>query len=155
MKKYAIMLMSSFVCMSIYSCDYNKTDNAAPEVTASDLKQMEEGKGVGEIKHVTLKNPLESDRVSRGFAIYEMRCQGCHSLDSTKVVGPGWMGVTKRHEPEWIMNMILNVDMMLENDPAAQQLLNEHHTRMPDPNISIGDARDLLEFMRSLDVAVL
>jgi mono/diheme cytochrome c family protein len=155
MKKYGQLFLSSLIIVFASSCDYNKTDNAVPEITASDQKQMDEGKGVGEIKHVTLKEPLESDRVSRGFAIYEMRCQGCHALDSTKVVGPGWMGVTKRHEPEWIMNMILNVDIMLENDPAAQQLLDEHHTRMPDPNISIGDARDLLEFMRSLDVSAL
>lgn len=151
MKKYWLWLGCCLLVPAISGCDYNTGNDDEQEITASDIKQMNQGKGIGAIDRVPLHEPLEAERVSRGFAIYEMRCQSCHALDTSRLVGPGWEGVTQRHKPEWIMNMILNVDMMLENDPAAQQLLQDHRTRMPDPGLSIGDARDLLEFMRSLD----
>ena len=47
--------------------------------------------------------------------------------------------------------MITNVDMMLENDPEAQKLLEQCLVRMPNQNISKDQARHLLEFMRSND----
>lgn len=108
-------------------------------------------KGIGQIKNVNLHTPLEPDRVERGKAIYEMKCSACHKLTDQRVVGPGWKGVTKQRKPEWIMNMILNVDVMLEQDPEAQKLLELCLTRMPNQNVSIGDARDILEFMRQND----
>lgn len=108
-------------------------------------------KGIGPIKTVTLNSPIEQDRVTRGKAIYEMKCQACHKLDDQRVVGPGWKAVTTRRTPEWIMNMILNVDVMLDQDAEAQKLLELCLTRMPNQNVSVGDARDILEYMRHND----
>lgn len=108
-------------------------------------------KGIGAVKSVTLKTPLEAERVGRGLAIYEMKCSACHKLDDKRVVGPGWKDITKKRKPEWIMNMITNVDVMLEKDPEAQKLLELCLMRMPNQNMSIGDARDVLEFMRQND----
>ena len=89
--------------------------------------------------------------VDRGRGIYEMKCAACHKLSAQRVVGPGWKGITEKRKPEWIMNMITNVEVMLDQDPAAQKLLEECLTRMPNQNISIGDARDLLEFIYAND----
>ena len=108
-------------------------------------------KGIGAVKTVTLKKPLEQERVDRGLAIYEMKCLACHKLDDQRLVGPGWKAVTVRRKPEWIMNMITNVDVMLDKDPEAQKLFELCLVRMPSQNISIGDARDILEFMRKND----
>ena len=108
-------------------------------------------KGIGQVKNVTLHTPLEQDRVTRGLAIYEMKCSACHKLTDQRVVGPGWKDVTKKRKPEWIMNLVTNVDVMLEKDPEAQKLLELCLTRMPNQNVSIGDARDILEFMRQND----
>lgn len=108
-------------------------------------------KGIGAVKNVTLNTPLEQDRVKRGLAIYEMKCLSCHKLDATRIVGPGWKDITKNRKPEWIMNMITNVDVMLDQDPEAQKLLELCLMRMPNQNMSIGDARDVLEFMRQND----
>ncbi|HMQ01162.1 MAG TPA: c-type cytochrome [Cyclobacteriaceae bacterium] len=110
-----------------------------------------DGKGIGEVKNVTLNTPLEQDRIARGKSIYEMKCQACHRLDDVRVVGPGFQGITSKRKPEWIMNMITNVDVMLDNDPTAQALLELCLMRMPNQNVSIGDARDILEFMREND----
>ena len=108
-------------------------------------------KGIGQVTQVTLNTPLEQERIGRGKAIYEMKCQACHRLDDQRVVGPGWKDVTKRRKPEWIMNMVTNVDVMLDQDPEAQKLLELCLTRMPNQNVSLGDARDVLEYMRQND----
>jgi hypothetical protein len=108
-------------------------------------------KGIGAIKNVTLNSPLDAERIKRGIDIYNMKCQACHKLDDKRVVGPGWKEVTKRRKPEWIMNMILNVDVMLEKDEEAQKMLELCLMRMPNQNVSVGDARDILEFMRQND----
>ncbi|MCB0607238.1 MAG: c-type cytochrome [Lewinellaceae bacterium] len=110
-----------------------------------------DGKGIGEITHVDLNNPLDQAMVGRGKAIYDMKCSACHKLTDQRVVGPGWAGVTQRRKPEWIMNMATNVDVMLEQDPAARELLKECLVRMPNQNLSVGDARDVLEFMLDND----
>ena len=121
-----------------------KTENPVTAVT-------DPTKGIGQIKNVTLHNPLELDRVNRGKSIYDMKCSACHKLTDQRVVGPGWLGLTKARKPEWIMNMVLNVEVMLDQDPEAQKLLELCLTRMPNQNVSIGDARDILEFMRQND----
>jgi cytochrome c len=120
-------------------------DDAEPD------PQIAQGKGIGEIKQVSLTEPLDEDMIQKGKAIYEMKCAACHKLTDERVVGPGWAGVTNQRRPEWIMNMITNVDVMLVEDPTARALLEECLTRMPNQNVSIGDARDILEFMRKND----
>jgi len=103
------------------------------------------------IKSVELTNPLNQEWVTKGKAAYEMKCLACHRLDETRLVGPGWAGVTKKREPVWIMNMITNVDMMLETDEEAQKLLELCLVRMPNQNINESEAREVLEFMRHND----
>lgn len=119
---------------------------------AADTTEMEEAsKGVGPFQNVTVSEPLMASMVARGQALYETKCSPCHLLTADMVVGPGWKGVTERRTPEWIMNMITNVDVMLDNDPEAQKLLEKCFTRMPNDNVPAGDARDILEFMYAND----
>lgn len=129
-----------------------KGENSSEEYPTAEVpKKDNDGKGVGQVTEVKLNTPLEQERLPRGKAIYEMKCQACHRLDDQRVVGPGWKGVTQRRKPEWIMNMVTNVDVMLDQDTEAQKLLELCLTRMPNQNVSIGDARDVLEFMRQND----
>jgi cytochrome c len=138
--------------MLLSGCGGNSNANSSTigQETAPPPKAANE-KGIGAIKSVTLNNPLKPDMIAKGQAIYDMKCAACHKLDDQRVVGPGWKGLTGRRKPEWIMNMITNVDVMLEQDAAAQALLEECLTRMPNQNVSVGDARDILEFMYSID----
>ncbi len=142
----------------LFSCapDKPKTTEEYPDHPESKKSAVEDAindptKGIGAVKSVTLKTPLEQERVGRGIAIYEMKCQACHRLDEKRVVGPGWKDITKKRKPEWIMNMTTNVDVMLDQDPEAQKLLELCLMRMPNQNMSIGDARDVLEYMRQND----
>lgn len=144
---------SAMLIILLGSCSNNDNrvqDSASGPVSGVDQKP-DNGKGIGQVKQVTLNTPLEQERIGRGKAIYEMKCQPCHRLDAQRVVGPGWKDVTKRRKAEWIMNMITNVDMMLDKDEEAQKLLELCLTRMPNQNVSLGDARDVLEFMRQND----
>lgn len=156
MKKLLLCLFS-FAVLASCAPDKPKTDEDSYEsIHGEEVKNpvekiAESGKGIGEVKNVTLNTPLEQERIGRGMAIYEMKCQACHRLDDQRVVGPGWKDITKRRKPEWIMNMIINVDVMLDQDPEAQKLLELCLMRMPNQNVSVGDARDILEFMRQND----
>jgi hypothetical protein len=100
---------------------------------------------------VELTTPKNAQWVANGKSIYDVKCQSCHKLTDERVVGPGWKGITERREPHWIMNMITNVDVMLEQDPEAQKLLEQCLVRMPNQNLSREEARHVLEFMRSND----
>jgi len=145
-----------FVLASLFACGPDKSklgDSSSPKKSSDNAvaENANDGKGIGQVTEVVLNTPLEQERIPRGKAIYEMKCQACHRLDEQRVVGPGWKGVTKNRKPEWIMNMITNVDVMLDQDEEAQKLLELCLTRMPNQNVSIGDARDILEFMRQND----
>ena len=150
------LYITSFVLLA-FSCAPDKPKNSEEFPDQPSTKSAVEDiisdptKGLGAIKTVTLKTPLELDRVGRGLAIYDMKCGACHKLTDQRVVGPGWKDITKRRQPEWIMNMITNIDVMLEKDPEAQKLLELCLMRMPNQNMSIGDARDVLEYMRQND----
>jgi len=132
------------------------SNNQSDKPTASAQKKVapkkaDDGKGIGEIKNVTLNNPLDANMIKSGQGIYEMKCAACHKLTDQRVVGPGWDGLTKKRKPEWIMNMTTNVEVMLEKDPEARELLKECLVRMPNQNLSVGDAREVLEFMYDND----
>lgn len=148
MNKHLALLLGLGIFLSACGGNSNQTTDQSSEKTPAPVVSE---KGIGEIKSVTLNSPLKPDMVARGQAIYDMKCSACHKLDEMRVVGPGWKGVTERRKPEWIMNMITNVEIMLDKDPAAQALLEECLTRMPNQNVSVGDARDILEFMLSND----
>jgi mono/diheme cytochrome c family protein len=112
-----------------------------PETHGAEIKEGE----------ITLSTPLDKAMVDAGKATYGLKCQSCHRLTEEKLVGPGWLGVNKKRQPIWIMNMITNVEMMLEKDPEAQKLLELCLVRMPNQNISKDEARQVIEFMRSND----
>lgn len=148
-KLFSILIISAVFA----SCAPDKpADNKGPgSLDDAVAANVDEGKGIGEVKNVPLTTPLDQDRVKRGKSIYDMKCSACHKLNDQRVVGPGWAGITEKRKPEWIMNMITNVDVMLAQDPEAQKLLELCLVRMPNQNVSIGDARDILEFMREND----
>ena len=144
-------LLALTSCTPDKPADKTEGDGYGEVETTEPNNKPDNGKGIGQITEVTLNTPLEQERVVRGKAIYEMKCSACHQLTDQRVVGPGWKNVTKRRKPEWIMNMVTNVDVMLDQDAEAQKLLELCLTRMPNQNVSVGDARDVVEFMRQND----
>ncbi|HMN06050.1 MAG TPA: cytochrome c [Flavobacteriales bacterium] len=93
---------------------------------------------------------IDQGMVDEAMKIFNAKCKACHGLTEEKVVGPGWKGVIHERKPEWIMNMMLHTQWMVENDPAAQQLVEETKTVMPDQELTEAQARNMLELIRSL-----
>lgn len=143
----------TILTLILFACTSREQAEQAAKQAPSPIDAAEKQPEVHgtEVKSVELTKPLNQEWVKAGQAIYDTKCLACHKLDDTKVVGPGWKGVTKRRSPEWIMNMITNVEMMLEKDAEAQKLLEQCLVRMPNQNVSQEDARKLLEFMRKND----
>jgi mono/diheme cytochrome c family protein len=127
-------------------------ESTATTETAPQEEVQADPKGIGEFKSVEVGEGIDETLAATGQAIVDMKCTACHQLNDKRLVGPGFQGVTSRREPEWIMNMITNVDVMLDKDPQAQALLEECLTRMPNQNITAEDARGVLEFMRKNDL---
>lgn len=154
MKKAMIWSMG-IVAMLLTSCGGGSESQSSSTGTSAPAEEAAtpaaDPKGIGEVKNVDLGTGIDPALADKGKAIVDMKCTACHQLNDKRLVGPGFQGVTNRRRPEWIMNMITNVDVMLDQDPEAQKLLEECLTRMPNQNISLDDARGILEYMRVND----
>lgn len=130
------------------SANTSASSSSSPTASAN---AQEDAKGVGKFTNVDIPATIDKSMVSEGQKIYDLKCASCHHLDNTKLVGPGWKGVTERRKPEWIMNFVTNTDENLDKNATAQTLLEECMVRMPNQNLSDDDARHVLEFMRDND----
>ena len=148
-----------YACNSGGSNDSSKTSTVStPDSNAEkipnpggNVSSYDSTHGAGKFTHVDVKDKLDEAMASVGEVIYGAKCAACHKLTGEKLVGPGWIGVTNRHKPEWIMNFVTNTDEMLNKDPKAKALLEICLVRMPNQNLADADARQLFEFMRKND----
>jgi hypothetical protein len=150
--KISMLMSFGAAVLLMTSCGGGGESQGSYTPPSEKTEKAADPKGIGEIKNVDLADGIDEAMASKGKAILDMKCTACHQYNDKRVVGPGFEGVTNRRRPEWIMNMITNVEVMLDEDPVAQALLEECLTRMPNQNISIGDSRDILEFLRKNDL---
>jgi hypothetical protein len=68
-----------------------------------------------------------------------------------KFIGPAPKGILERRSPEWVMNMILNPEVMVKEDSLAKALLAEFNgAPMANQNLTEEQARAVLEYFRTL-----
>lgn len=107
-------------------------------------------KGVGPIKSVTLAPEIDQSMAENGKGVYEQMCLACHRVGK-KFIGPAPNGILERRTPEWIMNMILNPQEMVQQDPLAKDLLKEFNgSPMSNQGLTEDQARAVLEYFRTL-----
>jgi mono/diheme cytochrome c family protein len=107
-------------------------------------------KGVGPISSVTLNAEIDQTMAATGAEIYKKMCTACHRPNK-KFIGPAPVGVLERRTPEWIMNMILDPEGMVANDPLAKELLIEFNgSPMANQNLTEEETRAVLEYFRTL-----
>jgi mono/diheme cytochrome c family protein len=138
MKPITLIIIGLF----FYACSTSSSENETR--TATEDKSL--------VAYVELSDPLEEPLIQQGTKIFTSKCASCHTIDTVEFHVPAFAGVTNRRSPEWIMNMIINVDQMLQQDPVAVELLREHKRVMPDPNLGVDQARAVLEFLRKNDL---
>ena len=106
--------------------------------------------GVGPIKELTFPDEIDEAMAARGEASFNAICVACHMAEQ-RMIGPAMKGVYERRNPAWVMNMMLNPDGMLKEDPIAQALLKEYNNAiMLNQNLTEDKARDLAEYLRTL-----
>ena len=154
------LIFLSLVIFFAASCGDSKTTDGAtaePGSTVAEDKKGDENptydpkRGEGKFTKVELGAALDAAKADGGKKVFDVKCGACHKLTDEKLVGPGWLGVTTRRSPEWIMNFITNTDAMINKDPQVQAQLEICLVRMPNQSLTDDDARNLLEFMRKND----
>lgn len=121
----------------------------AAEVTTTNGTGLA-NKGIGPIKSVTLDAEINQSMVADGQEIYQAKCTACHFPDK-KHIGPAPKGILEKRSPEWVMNMILNPDVMTTQDPDGIALLKEYNgVPMANQNLTEVEARSILEYFRTL-----
>jgi len=107
-------------------------------------------KGIGPVKSLSLPAEIDPALVAQGQEIYNKMCTACHKPNE-KFIGPPPVGVLERRTPEWVMNMILNPEVMIVQDPLAKDLLMEFNgAPMANQNLTEDQARAILEYFRTL-----
>ncbi|MFS4468869.1 c-type cytochrome [Maribacter sp. 2210JD10-5] len=109
-----------------------------------------DNKGVGPIKNVEFNDEIDQEMAAAGEIKFQAICTACHMAEQ-RMIGPALKGVYERRSPEWVMNMILNPDGMLKEDPIAKALLKEYNNAiMLNQNLTEEEARNVAEYLRTL-----
>jgi len=103
------------------------------------------------LKGVNLSYPLLPGLVRKGENVYNSKCASCHDLSSEQKKASGFLGITLKREPVWIMNMTRGADFQLSPQVQEQKALAKCPVRSKDGRLTLIEARDLLEFLRFND----
>ena len=128
-----------------------RSKTEVPVVRASEGVPIDlENKGIGPIKRLEFAAEIDEEMAARGEARFGALCMSCHMVEQ-RMIGPAMQGIYERRSPEWVMNIILNPDEMLKEDPIAKALLREYNNAiMLNQNLTEGEARDIAEYLRTL-----
>jgi len=147
LNKYWILIISILLIVGC-SKSSKTTDNktVTEEKTVDPLSNI----GIGPISNVDLSPEIDQVLAAGGKEIYDLKCTACHKT-TEKFIGPAPAGIMERRNPAWIMNMILNPDEMILNDPIARDLLIEYNfAPMANQSLTEEEARAILEYFRTI-----
>jgi len=157
MKKTTLYLSIGALAFALHSCGGGS--ESAPEATAEAPQSMYadkkvetdpmKNKGIGPVTSVELGEEVDAAMAEEGRLIYEEKCSACHK-PTERYIGPAPKGIFDRRTPEWVMNMILNPEEMVANDPIAKDLLKEYLSPMANQSLTEDQARKILEYFRTL-----
>lgn len=121
-----------------------------PAVPADPYDAWETNHGIGPVTAFDLPAEIDQDLVAKGAEVYKIKCTACHKTDK-RFIGPSPAGIFEKRTPAWVMNMILNPEEMVKQDPIAKKLLIEFNgAPMANQNLTEEEARAVLEFFRTL-----
>jgi cytochrome c len=148
------VVMTGVLALILASCGGEKpaTEGGdAPKPESMIAKQEPAGpdRGVGPIKELKLPETVDEALAATGKETFEAKCTACHKIGK-RFVGPDLTDVVDRREPEWIMNMILDPELMVKENEAAKQLLMEYSAPMANQSLTEEEARGILEYFRTL-----
>lgn len=153
MRNYIYLLaVASMLLVACKDDEKKKNASSAQEPEQGQAPSEESfnlsNKGIGPIKELAL-GELNQTLVAEGESLFKKTCTACHMIDR-KLIGPALKGVLKKRSPEWAMNLILNTEQMLNEDPDAKQLLETYQTPMLSQGLTESEARAVLEYLRTI-----
>jgi mono/diheme cytochrome c family protein len=162
MKQMKKVLLAAFLGVFVLSCGEKKEEKKegfemsrtkATSTTDSNSEAVPvdmDNKGIGPITSMSFPDEIDTALAAQGEAKYQAICTACH-MPNQRMIGPALAGVYERRSPEWVMNMILNPDGMLREDPIAKALLKEYNNAiMLNQNLTQEEARAVAEYLRTL-----
>ncbi len=158
MKRLTYLKIGVLAMILLSACGGSKQESktsqnteTTTQVSSAKTEEVDpmKNKGIGPVKEVKLSETIDKTLAKKGEEIFKIKCSACHKLDE-RYVGPPLRGITQRRTPEWIMNMMINTQEMLQKDPIAKKLLEEYMTQMS-IQISEEEARAVLEYFRKID----
>ena len=151
MKKIILSVLVLSLALFVSCGDKSKKDTPAKPEVKEEVTEVDpmKNKGIGPITSVTLGDEIDQDLAKQGAEVYVKMCSACHKPEK-RFIGPAPKGIMERRSPEWIMNMILNPDEMVQKDPIARALLAEYLSPMANQNLTEEQARAVLEYFRTL-----
>jgi len=164
MKNLLKLSLLIFFSLTIVSCGGDDKKGKKEKVKIGKTKKKESkkakkedkktydlsNKGIGPVTSLELPAGIDQAMADKGAEVFKSKCTACHKLGK-KFIGPAPNGIFERRSPEWIMNMILNPDEMIQKDPDAKALLMEFNgSPMANQNLTEEEARNVLEYFRTL-----
>lgn len=149
--KLKLILLALVIAVS--SCGNNDKKEVKKESLKKEVSEKIENvdpmqdKGVGPITSVTL-GEIDETLAAKGKEVFKAKCTACHKINK-RYIGPALKGVTKKQSPEWIMNMILNPEVMIAKNKTAKELLREFSAPMANQHLTEDEARAVLEYFRT------
>ncbi|MBI2259531.1 MAG: cytochrome c [Flavobacteriia bacterium] len=144
-----LLILGISSCNSGNKAEEQNTENQEEPQTEEVESDPMKNKGIGPVSSITLE-ALNADLAKKGGELFTNKCSACHALDK-RVVGPPLDRLTERRTPEWIMNMILNPEQMVKEDPIAKELLGEYLAPMANQSLTQDESRAILEYFREND----
>nr|WP_315396565.1 cytochrome c [uncultured Sphingobacterium sp.] len=155
-----LFMLLSCCTLGMIACQTNNTNDSKTTSGESETEEkttvtpitdfLKQGnKGIGSITSFEHK-PFDQKLADEGNKLFIVKCTMCHEIKEDKI-GPALYGVTKKRTPEWMMNMILNPDKMLAEDPDAQLLSKSYVGTMTALGLQTQEAVAILEYLRQED----
>lgn len=148
--QYAAAIIAAMALLVAVACSRGTTTGIPSDAVGPDgLTSFQEQHGIGPMTTpVAVAASVDKALAASGAKLFEQKCSACHKMDE-RYVGPPLGDVTKRRTPTFVMNMMLNPQEMVLKHPTSKKLLAEFMVPMPNLNLSTGEAREVLEYLRS------
>lgn len=145
-----ISLISLMALASMDGC------SSAPETEAErlarwqagQLNSFEEQHGIGPITEEVILGAIDQAKAALGAETFKTKCMTCHRLDS-KLTGPPLRTILKTRSIAYVMNQILNPELMGKLHPDGKRMVAQYMQQMTIQGITRDDAANLVEFLRS------
>jgi mono/diheme cytochrome c family protein len=153
---FLYLLIFSLLIVLLTACGGDSNESGSNQnqtmnsTNSSGLTNWELENGFGPVKKKLNLGPIDPTMAAEGEKIFESKCATCHKLDE-RYTGPAQRNVLQRVTPEFFINTVLNPDENLEKHPHSKKMLAEYMTKMTNQNVTLKDARALLEYFRLLD----